>query len=85
MEPLGEGSKTSPLLTSCLLPHPYLAHLPLPNLAHNPFPKMATYNWDTSQHDFPFSLDVCKCFLHPSPRMCTSLQALGQLGEVLAE
>lgn len=52
---------------------------------HNPSLKMATYNWDTSQHDFPFSLDACECCLHPSPRMHTCLRALGQLGEVLAE
>lgn len=63
----------------------YLAHLPLPNLAHNPFPEMAIYTGDTSQHDFPFSPDACKRFLHPSPSMCTSLQALGQTSEVLAE
>lgn len=27
----GEGSKASPLPISCLLPHPYQAHLPLPH------------------------------------------------------
>lgn len=65
MELPGEGSKASALPTSCLLPQP--------SQTHNPFPKMTTYNWYTSQHDFPFSLDACKGCLHPSPRMCTSL------------
>lgn len=56
-----------------------------PSQTHNPFPKMAAYSWDTSTRDFPFSLDACKRCLHPSPRMRTFLQTLGQLGEVLAQ
>lgn len=68
-EPLGRVPKPvpSPPPAYCLT----LTRPICPSHTHNPSLKMATYNWDTSQHDFPFSLDACKRCLHPSPRMHT--------------